>query len=209
MTIAPDALAVSWGYRRQLIPKSLAYVYSLDFVALAEAGGRWYLRTNDIPTECGESYHVFSETAVPVGLGVRFDVPVGTVQQVYGEVLDASSVDPDDLGSSLDTAGFSARVVLATDSGLIVATLDGVVNVNGGTSNIQRSVRRRAESDPSRPLPRLSGTSVVSLTHEAGRSRYRWMDRCQLFGVGRVQEQTHLDDGLLRLGFSFDVYFAR
>lgn len=214
MNIAPDALAVSWGYRRQLVPKSLAYVYSLDFVVVLDVGARWYLRTNMPapgetlrPEDLGESYHVFGDTAVLVGDGVRRDVPTATVKTVYAELLDASDVDPAGIESNEDVAGLEARILLdAGESGSIVATLNGIVSIDGGTSNLKRSLAFR--TPPLLP-PRISGTSVVSLTHETGRSHYRWMDHCQLFGVGRVDEKPGSQDGLIRLGFTFDIYFAR
>jgi hypothetical protein len=206
MTIAPDARAVSWGHRRQPIPKGLAYVYSFDFVVILDVGARWYLRTNDAPDQKdrGESYHVFGDTSVMVGDGVRRDVPIGTVKDVHAELLDPANTDAGRL---------EGRVVLDTDTGPIVAALCGVVNINGGIDYITRAIGLRAAPIAIGQLAPIAGSSFVSLTHETAGARYRWMDRCQLFGVGRVEEKTRrdaaLEDGLIRLGFSFDIYFAR
>lgn len=213
MTIAPDALAVSWGYRRQLVPKSLAYVYSLDFVAVLDVGARWYLRTNVpapaealCPEDLGESYHVFGDTAVLVGDGVRRDVPIATVKGLYAELRDASDVDPTGIESNEDIAGLEGRIVLDTgESGPIIATLNGIISINGGTSRLKKTLGFHA---PLVPPELISGTSVVSFTHETGGSHYRWMDHCQLFSVGRIDERES-KDGRIRLGFAFDIYFAR
>ena len=217
-------MGVPWGDRTSLIDKAMVYAFSLEVRALSK--GPYLTVENAQPKqpEDTDQYgvrHVFGETIVTMPEGLRCDVPMGYIEGGDGEIG-----DPNDSASCW--LNLRVRSILKEENTKRTAALphvdlpairevglknpdghdthqlhfavNGVVNFDGGLSAL-----RSAEGK------KLTGQAFLSSCQEASTGTYRWLDRRQLFGVGRVEGQRkkrHVAPDEWVLDFSFDLYAA-
>ena len=195
---APNLVSsIPWGDRTRLLPKATAYAFSLDVRTRSDGP---YLSASEQQSETGLR-HLFSQPMVEMPEGLRCDVPTGKVISANGEIGDAS--DP-------RSNWFRLRVLASLGSpdtgptpSKYAATLSfsctGVLNLAGGPTAY------RLRSKP------LSGSAFIASIQESSSSAYRWLERRQLFGIGRVTGTSrNVHDPSSSSGwdlrFTFDLY---
>jgi hypothetical protein len=216
-----------WGERTSLLPKKLAYVFSLDLCFRVEPG-RAYWIGNELACRLeidprGEppappTYHVLDSSLVELPNGSIHDVPCTRA---------TSGIDWLRLRNN-GTASLQGRVVLDADE----ASLAGRAAIDprrlqkrmalsyGGVANLthpgalfiddDKAIKGHDKSTDDR-AERL-GTAFIALKFESSHPLYRWLVISQYAGFGEI----HLDPGLhvdgeiryRRLRFSYDVHAA-
>ena len=180
---------VPWGDRTRLLPKAMTYALSLDVAAMSDGP---YLK---IPSAQGHGLrHLFEQAVINVPHATRCDVPSGSVESGEGEIGDPS--DPSSCWLRMQL-----RTKLADTQATIYFSCTGVVNFDGGPA----AFRSRKQTD-------LSGSAFLTSSHQVSSATYRWLERRQLFGVGRVVatrgEPKWAERGRWELRFTFDLYAA-
>jgi hypothetical protein len=172
-----------WNDRTVLLPKQMLYAVSLHLTAVANGP---YLRI--VGGEGGIS-HLLGDAMITTPEGLRCEVPSGHILGGEGEV-----------GSAADPSSSALRLKINAElspGGPLLLAATGVVSFNGGPG-VFRAGPGRASA--------LKGATFISTRHEAASPTYRWLNRRQLFGVGRVERDSTSDD--LTLRFTFDLYAA-
>jgi hypothetical protein len=164
-----------WGDRTELYPKRMLYLLSLHATAAAQGAT---LRV----APAGQLRHLLGDTAVTTPDGVRCDLPVAEVIGGEGEI-----------GTRSEPASARLRLRISATigtAGLLVDCL-GVVNFDGGPAVFHAAL-----------APSLSGAAFITTRQETASASFRWLNRRQLFGIGRVAGPPH------SLALSFDLYAA-
>jgi hypothetical protein len=185
MTAARVITSIPWGDRSRLLPKTMSYAFSLD-VGFTCRGP--YLEVH--PSERISVRHLFEESIVTLPEG-RCDVPSGTVTGGDGEIGDAK--DP-----TSNWLFLRVRTLVGPVPAPLYFECRGVVNFHGGLAAL------RAGSSP-------GGSAFLSSIHEASTGTFRWLERRQLFGVGRIQAASGswgAASGGRSFQLSFDLYAA-
>lgn len=177
MTAARVITTIPWGDRTRLLPKLMSYAFSLD-LDVSSQGRQLQVK----PSSCIGLRHVFEDSIVTLPEG-RCDVPSGYVTGGDGEIGEAT--DPNSNWLFL-----RVRTMVGTVPAPLYFQCRGVVNFDGGLADF---VAGKA----------ATGSAFLSSIHEASTGTYRWLERRQLFGIGRVQRRS-ADP----LHFSFDLYAA-
>jgi len=186
MTAQSTALSTPWGDRTVLIPKKMLYVCSLTVGAHARGP---YLLLGAIESNDGRDgdlRNLFDDTFITMPDGVRCDLPVGTILRGQGEI--GSAEDP-------SSPKLSLRLSIQLGANLLLVECLGCVNFVGGPGVFQSAQDRK-----------FAGTAFVATRHETSSASYRWLNRRQLYGVGRVVGEQR--SGERNLVFSFDLYAA-
>jgi hypothetical protein len=178
MSAAASGLIGPWGDRTYLLPKDMGYVLSLYLKAVVN--GR-YLTVQ--PHSRGLS-HLFDEVVVTTPDGLRCDVPIGDVTGGTGEI--GSPDDPSSIALQL-----RLQLTLNRTEKLLM-DCTGVANFYGGRAALS------LEPDL------LAGSAFIATRHETDSPTFRWFNRRQLFGMGRVQGIA--GSRPRELEFSFDLY---
>lgn len=183
---------IPWGDRTRLLPKASAYAFSLDLRVMSN--GPYLSTPEDLRQPEGGLRHLFSEPMVEMPGGLRVEVPSGTVDSITGEIGDPAAPDSN---------WFRLRILVRVgkDQRELTPTLaficTGVLEFAGGPAVF------RSEAN------KLYGSAFMASTHESSISIYRWLERRQLFGIGRVQGTKPEPKGSgWKLHFSFDLYGA-
>jgi len=179
MSAATSGLIGPWGDRTYFLPKEMVYVLSLYM--RAEVNGRYL----SVSADDGALSHLFGDTVVTMPEGLRCDLPSGDLAGGTGEIG-----APDDPSST--ALQLRLQLVLnGTDNLLMECT--GVLDLNGGPSALGLL-----------PTAALSGSAFVATRHETDSPTFRWFNRRQLFGVGRVRGLESSESRGVEL--SFDLY---
>lgn len=187
MNAANMVTSMPWGDRTHLLPKAMLYAFSLDVNATSDGP---YLKVTS--SKQGGLRHLFGQSIITMPEGIRCDVPMGNVEAGDGEFGDTG--DP-------SSPWLCIKIRTKLDPG---ATLyfdcTGVINFEGGPSAFRSNTRTE-----------LAGSAFLASSHEASTRTYRWLERRQLFGVGRVKGKRNstsrcMDEWVL--DFSFDLYSA-
>jgi len=194
MTTAKKAMGLLWGERTSLIHKAMVYAFSLD--VRARSNGPYLTIERAAPSRADdhEQYgvrHLFEETTVTVPEGLRCDVPTGYIDSGAGKIGD--TLDP--TSSWLE---MRVRSTLEGGDARLYFDATGVVNFDGGPSAF-RSAQAKT----------ITGQAFLTSCQESSTATYRWLERRQLFGVGRVEgknEGRSAPEWVL--DFSFDLYAA-
>jgi hypothetical protein len=194
MTAAKRAMGLLWGERTSLIHKSMVYAFSLEVRARSRGP---YLTVERAAPSRGDAHgqygvrHLFEETTVVIPEGLRCDVPTGYVESGTGKIGD--TLDPTSCWLEL-----RVRSSLEGGDARLYFDATGVVNFDGGPTAF-RSTRSR----------KITGQAFMTSCQEASTATYRWLERRQLFGVGRVEgESVSERTAEWLLDFSFDLYAA-
>ena len=187
-----------WGDRRDLLPKRMNYVCSLEVTFALE--GR-YLKvfhpekdpkttsTDQPPKRFGETYHVFGDTSFETANGLIQEVPLLKVVAGQAELRN-------DLGD--EALSFVGGLTLeARPKGFVLLDFDGVVAPVGGAGSLAYHPGQ------------LPASTFMSTRHQCDVPSLRWLTRCQLFGVGKTtfgEEQGR--DGSRKVTMSFDLLSA-
>jgi hypothetical protein len=179
MSAAASGLVGPWGDRTYLLPKEMGYVMSL--YARATANGSYLM----VAPQDGALRHLFGDREVTMPDGLRCDLPVGDLANGSGEI-----------GSTVNPASAALRLQLQIDLNAaekLLMDCRGVVNFDGGPEAF-RTLRAGA----------LTGRAFLATRHQTDSPTFRWFNRRQLFGIGRVRGVK----GTLprELEFSFDFY---
>ena len=180
-TTAQLAQSTPWGDRTRLLPKAMTYALSLDIEA--ETIGP-FLKVKSSNEKVLR--HLFGDAVLVTPEGLSCDLPTGSVESGDGEIGDPN--DPASVGVRLRVRTKIEPVELALHFECL-----GIVNFDGGP-----------EAFRSKATKRLTGSAFVATYHQASSATYRWMERRQLYGVGRVSGHRTSGEWLLR--FSFDLY---
>lgn len=178
-----------WNGRRRLLPKSTAYVFSLDLSL--EMVEQSLVRPSSWPADrpLGESYHLLGRRTVTDAAGDSQLVPNFTVRRGSGLLVRDSGPNACTLSMQLTLTGQSGEILLVN--------ADGVLSFPGGVGAL-----------PGTP-DGLPGRAFVSTQHEGAVAAYRWLTRCQLYGIGRVTVQAQSGQPRSpRLQMAFDLYSA-
>jgi len=171
-----------WGDRTTLWPKRMAYAVSLHTTA------RFAGRNLTVSAEDGALYHVHDKTVLTTPDGLRCDLPAGDITAGTGRIG-----TPDDAKSVHLELRLQMRL---TDRSNLLINCRGVVGFDGGLNAFFSS---NVES--------LRGSSFIATSHETDSPTFRWLNRRQLFGVGRIEvSKPSASGGELELGF--DLYAA-
>jgi Protein of unknown function (DUF3237) len=168
-----------WGDRTNLWPKSMVYALSLDVKASFEGRYLTFLPGT------GSLYHVRDLSAFVTPEGLECDLPAGDVVTGTGRI--GTPEDP-------SSVQLEAKLHLGLNDGanLLMDCL-GVVNFVGG---MRAFLSPRVEA--------LSATCFLASRHETDSPTFRWLNRRQLFGVGRAEVAKRSQ--LRELQFTFDLY---
>jgi len=207
-------LGQAWSDRTRLLPKATAYAFSLDLNVQSDGP---YLTF--APQVDGDGLrHLFGQPVIELPGGVHCEVPTGRIFAVNGEV--GKAVDPDSnwfqmrvqvgVGEVAAVASPSAAPDRAPSSKVqkyatsLTFSCTGVLELVGGMA----AYRRRSEE--------LNGSVFMTSTQESTTRTYRWLERRQLFGIGRLHgtsrnprcdpDPRSLNGWMLQ--FSFDLYGA-
>jgi len=194
---AKQAMGQLWGERTRPLHKAMVYALSLDVRASSKGRYLTVERVAPEPAAQAKDYalrHLFEETTVVMPEGLRCDLPVGSVENGAGEI--GSPTDPTSCWFEL-----RLRSVLERATATLTFDMTGVVNFDGGLATFRSATARE-----------LSGEVFATSCHESSTGAYRWLERRQLFGVGRVSGSRARPDAFVRdewtLNFSFDLYAA-
>jgi hypothetical protein len=194
---AKQAMGFLWGERTSPLHKAMVYAFSLDVRATSQGPCLTVARAATPSPAQPESYgvrHLFHESTVTMPEGVRCDVPTGFIESGSGQ-----------LGSLADPAAcwFDLRLRSVIDEAKASLTFDaaGVVDFDGGIETFRSDKTKR-----------LSGNAFLASVQESSTGAYRWIERRQLFGVGRVEgsraPERESPSDEWSLVFSFDLYAA-
>jgi hypothetical protein len=167
MTAARVITSIPWGDRSRLLPKTMSYAFSLDVRFTCHGP---YLEVQ--PSKRSGVRHLFEDSIVTLPEG-RCDVPSGRVIRGDGEIGD--SKDP-----TSNWLFLRVRTLVGRVPAPLYFECRGVVNFDGGLAAL------RAGSSP-------GGSAFLSSIHEASTGTFRWLERRQLFGVGRIQASEAAD----------------
>lgn len=188
-------IAPHWGDRTKLLSKAMSYALSLEFDAVGRGSHLEVTPSQDVkgaasktPEKEQRLRHLFDQRIVVTPDGLRCDVPTGWIVSGSGQIG-----DPADISTSWLT--FRIRTTVPPEVKLLVEAL-GVINFDGGIK-VYRS----------REAQKIRGNAFIATSHASSVATYRWLERRQLFGVGRVEGERHQGDWKLR--FSFDLYAAQ
>ena len=179
MSAAASGLIGPWGDRTYLLPKDMVYVLSLYLRAQLNDRYLAVCADDDVLLQ------VFGDTVVTMPEGLRCDLPVGDLIGGTGEIG-----TPDNPHST--ALQLRLQLVLNGTENLLMDCL-GVVNFDGGPGALRWG---RAQS--------LTGSAFLASRHETDSPTFRWFNRRQLFGVGRVRGVEGSEPRQLEL--SFDLY---
>jgi hypothetical protein len=183
----PMAFRPMWAAERSyLLPKKLAYLFSLDVDFQLAVGERWYIRARPSDESGSSTHHVLGASTVVTGDGGTHERPETRVLHGDGEI-------ENDVGPA--AVSLSGRLTLETrNKALLLIEYTGVLNVPGGVGTFAEGRR-------------LAGSVFVATRQESAQASFRWLVRRQLFGVGRYQMEAGAKaDRLLRS--TFDLYGA-
>jgi len=172
--------SVPWGDRTRLLPKATAYAFSIDLVVLGDGP---YLSTPKALQQLqpmGGLRHMFAQPIVEMPGGLRCEVPTGTVVSADGEIGDAGDAHSNWMRLRIVTrlgeippdspqAKYAPTLSFATT---------GVLELSGGAP----AYRLRTQ--------RLHGSLFLASVQESSTTAYRWLERRQLFGIGRVKGEN-------------------
>jgi hypothetical protein len=185
--------SIPWGDRTRLLPKAMSYALSLE-VDVTSVGSQLRLKNGDARPRL---WHLFEQRTIATPEGLLCDVPTGMVDVADGEIGD--SADPASpwfwLRLTLKLGELRDREVVPVPGLVLQSECLGVVNFDGGV-----------EAFRSRSNTPLNGSVFGSFYHLASAPAFRWLERRQLYGVGRVRG-VRASGGWL-LTFSFDLYSA-
>ena len=186
-----------WGDRRDLLPKRMTYVCSLDvrfaldgrYLTIAGGSGDPSVKPQVRPRDRGETYHVFGDTSFETASGLVQEVPLLNVIAGQAELRN-------DLGS--EALSFVGRLTLeAKPRGYVLLDFDGVVAPVGGAGSI--ACHRG----------KLPASTFMSTRHQCDVPSLRWLTRCQLFGVGEtIFEKEQAGDARRMVTMSLDLLSA-
>jgi hypothetical protein len=210
-----------WGERTSLLPKKLAYVFSLDLCFRVEPEKAHWIGNElacrlevDLEAEPA-TYHVLDSSLVELPNGSIHDVP---------STRSTSGVDWLRLRNN-GTAELQGKIILDADepSSVPRPILDPrriqkrLALSYGGVANLARpgvlfmgpdAGARNAASENSGRI----GTAFIALKFESSHPLYRWLVISQYVGFGEVHVEPgfHVKDaiGYRRLRFSYDIYSA-
>jgi NAD-dependent oxidoreductase involved in siderophore biosynthesis len=187
MTAQAKTLSIPWGDRTALIPKKMLYVCSLTVGAHAR-GPYLLLGAFERDEDREEDLrNLFGDAVMTMPDGMRCDLPVGTILRGQGEM--GSAEDP-------RSPKLSLRLSIELGGGnLLLVECLGSVSFVGGPGVLQSAQDRT-----------FAGAAFVATRHETSSPAYRWLNRRQLYGVGRVAGEQR--SGERNLIFSFDLYAA-
>lgn len=187
-------MGLLWGERASLIHKSMVYAFSLEVRARSNGPYLTVERMAPRRPHTHEEYgvrHLFEETTVVIPEGLRCDVPTGYVDGGTGKIGD--TLDPTSCWLEM-----RVRSSLEGGDGKLYFDATGVVNFDGGPSAFRNARARK-----------LTGQAFLTSCQEASTATYRWLERRQLFGVGRVEgENQSQRTAEWLLDFTFDLYAA-
>jgi hypothetical protein len=184
---AAAAAPMLWGERSDLHPKRMLYALSLD-VSARLAGSHF-----QIEPRAAALRHLFDQAVAIMPDGARCDLPVAALVGGSGRI----GLDNDPLSPRL-TMNLSANLGAA---GPLLIECSGVVTFTGGPlafTNIGLG--------PALGTQQLGGTAFIATRQQTPGPTYRWLNRRQLWGVGRVALRA--DSGERKLSFTFDMYAA-
>jgi len=179
MNAAGSGLVGPWGDRTYLLPKAMGYVLSL--YARATVSGSYLT----VAPQAEALRHLLGDKEVTMPEGLRCDLPVGDLVGGSGEI-----------GSPIDPTSGALRLQLQIDlnrSEKLLMDCRGVINFEGGMAAFQTL-------SPGA----LAGRAFVATRHQTDSPTFRWFNRRQLFGVGRVRGVKGSKPRELEL--SFDIY---
>lgn len=179
MSAAASRVVGAWGDRSYLLPKDMVYVLSLNL--RAQINGQ-YLQV--LSAEDGLD-HIFGDTVVTMPEGVRCDLPVGKVAGGQGQI--GTAEDPTSVALELRLR------LLLNGTEMLHVECAGVANFYGGLQAF-RSVTPEL----------LAGNAFIATRHETDSATFRWFNRRQLFGIGRMEGIKGSEPRELQL--SFDLY---
>jgi hypothetical protein len=180
-------LARLWGDRSYLLPKHLAYVWSLDVTFQYSGAGTD--RTFLVPPSGGSDgrvYHVLDRTFAEGIDGTQLEVPVPDPGP--DSVTGQATIVADLYGAF---GSFSGQLGIQTHDRVLQIDFEGVIKL--------------AAQSPRRPV-RVAphGEAFINTKQECALARYRWVARRQFFGVGRIHP-VDINPDAIRLSFDFHV----
>jgi len=194
MTTSTLVQQTPWGDRTALLDKGMRYAFSLDVnfdahgthLTLAKTQPALGLR------------HLFDEKVVTMPERLRCDVPTADVTGGDGEIGDPN----DPLSASL-------RLHLQTrvhDPNKPAKRRD-VIDLAGAGVVIFRGGPLAFRSPATNPV---TGSAYLAVSLETASATYRWLERRQLFGPGRVTsvQRAAALPAVRLLHFTFDLYGA-
>jgi hypothetical protein len=204
--------SIPWGDRTRLLPKATAYAFSLD--VLVRRDGPYLSIEKPYQFEEGLR-HLFGQPMVEMPGGLHCEVPTGRIISANGEVGEARNKESTWFELRLQ-AGIGALEPLGEKGepnpspvSQYATTLSfsctGVLELAGGPV-----AYRLSPGD-------LSGSAFLASIQESTTGTYRWLERRQLFGIGRVKRWSPKPEAMLPAGtapnggllhFSFDLYGA-
>jgi hypothetical protein len=192
MTISLPVQQTPWGDRTTLLDKGMRYAFSLD-VTFGAHGTHLTLEHPQPPLGVR---HLFDEKVVTMPENLRCDVPNAHVTGGDGDIGDPN----DPLSTSL-----RMRLQMRLDERrpsrereVIDLNGDGVVIFQGGPLAFRTPATNA-----------VSGAAFLAVSFETGNATYRWLERRQLFGTGRVTTLQRSGLQAVRLlHFTFDLYGA-
>jgi len=184
----PQKPSAAWGDRSTLLPKRAVYVFSVD--VRVESRGHELFKSSEQPSRAIR--HLFSDSMVTTPLGARVEVPTGEIRSADGKVGD--ELDPRSNWFSLRVVGDVGANGAAAYLSTVHFDLTGVLDLVGGMGAFHRPKQKT-----------LTGLAFVASSQDPSTAAYRWLERRQLFGIGRVQGEKNLQGGW-ELRFTFDMY---
>jgi hypothetical protein len=185
-------LARLWGDRSYLLPKHLAYVWSLDITFEQTSSG--IDRTFLVPPSEGSNgrvYHVLDRTFAEGIDGTQLEVPVP--DRDPNSVTGQATIVADPYRAF---GSFSGQLGIQTHGRVLQMDFDGVIDLSAAAPG--RAVRAA-----------LHKSAFINTKQECALARYRWVARRQFFGVGRIEPVYIRPDTIgpdkVRLSFDFHV----
>lgn len=173
---------VPWNDRTTLLPKRMAYVFSLH------VGARVRGRSLQVLERANGLAHLMGDQMVELPEGFRCETPAGPITGGEGEI-----------GGPGEPTSTALRMRISAELeglGPLLIEAQGVLDFKGGPAVFW--------SEGARPL---RGSAFIATRYETAQPAFRWLNRRQLFGVGRVETQPGQPDRLT-LDLSFDLYAA-
>lgn len=170
-----------FGDRLALWPKSMVYVLSL--YAKARLDGR----NLTVLPHARSLYELNDKNVVTMPEGLQCDLPFADIVAGSGQI--GLPEDPTSVQLKL-------RLQLEmNDRAKLLMDCLGVVNFDGG---LQALVSKDVDD--------VAGSAFMASRHETDSPTYRWLNRRQLFGVGRTQVLTEKKSRARELELTFDLY---
>jgi len=168
--------SVPWGDRTRLLPKATAYAFSVDLSVISDGP---YLSMPEAVQKrqpAGGLRHMFAQPIVEMPGGMRCEVPRGTVVSADGEIGDSDARHSNWI--RLRIVARLGEIAPESPQAKYAPTLSfmttGVIELSGGAP----AFRLRTE--------RLHGSIFLASIYESSITTYRWLERRQLFGIGRI-----------------------